>query len=155
MSKWWKHTEASDRVLLGFEGFASRCAALVEGETSLLHPPNPDMVNCSVSVAEMHTNMCSLHRLDNIYLKPHESRIENICVLYLLDRIWPLCQWHLWCIGGWGAACAHTPADQGGTALSPFCCASPNSERLQIQAPPSQPTHTKFWFTHTHKVHSG
>lgn len=45
------------------------------------------------------------------------------CRHHVFGRSWPLCQWHQWCILGWAAACAHTPVDQAGTALSLFCCA--------------------------------
>lgn len=66
--------------------------------------------------------------------------------MYLISRIWPLCQWHQWCIVGWAEACAHTPADRPDTALSLFCCASPSSELPRIQAPLSQPTHITHRF---------
>lgn len=78
------------------------------------------------------------------------SNCSNLCIhavsMYLISRIWPLYQWHQWCIVGWAAACAHTPADQAGMALSLFCCASPSSELPRIQAPLSQPTHITHRF---------
>ncbi len=78
------------------------------------------------------------------------SNCSILCIhavsMYLISRIWPLYQWHQWCIVGWAAACAHTPADRAGMALSLFCCASPSSELPRIQAPLSQPTHITHRF---------
>lgn len=138
--KYWKHTEASDRVSLGFEDSASRCVTLAGGETSLLHPPNLDTADCSVSMAETQTQtlntneQISCNNAHKIKTQMGTSTPWTFKSLQpqhplhsyrqrVFGRSWPLCQWHQWCILGWAAACAHTPVDQAGTALALFCCA--------------------------------
>ncbi len=78
------------------------------------------------------------------------SKCSILCIhavsKYLISRIWPLYQWHQWCIVGWAAACAHTPADRASMALSLFFYASPSSALPRIQALLSQPTHITHRF---------